>query len=52
MCINGLLDSTDEIFAPYNQVGATRVVGNPAGYLDADADPGSFRPDRVAEISL
>ena len=32
------------------QVGATRVVGNPAGYLDETSDPGLFRPDRIVKL--
>ena len=34
------------------QVGATRVVGNPAGYHDETSDPSLFRPDRIVEIGL
>ena len=32
------------------RVGGTRVIGNPAGYLDESSDPGLVRPDLVVDI--
>ena len=33
------------------QVGATRVVGNPAGYIGEQRESSLFRPDKVVEIA-